>query len=143
MKKKATDQQQAAPINFPRSDPTELAAFDPRTKECTMNCGPHSADPRSDKERKFQCDECLPVAPASTKEHVFRCSTCCAPAGQPCAPGCTEETLASAVNKAIGMLEALNVAKLPLGVAGAIGVLRCGLKAQQATDQAVSKGGDA
>lgn len=46
------------PLSWPRTDPAELAKFDPRTKQCTMNCGPHSLDPRSRKERLFQCDEC-------------------------------------------------------------------------------------
>ncbi|EPC3890780.1 hypothetical protein ACRZHT_005534 [Citrobacter braakii] len=27
-----------------RADPAELAAFDPDTKVCTMNCGPHALD---------------------------------------------------------------------------------------------------
>lgn len=46
-------------IDFQRADPEELAKFDPRTKVCTMNCGPHADDPRDDKERKFLCDDCL------------------------------------------------------------------------------------
>lgn len=60
---------------------------------------------------------------------VFRCPVCCAPAGQPCAPGCTEGTLASAVRKALDMLAALDASKVPLAVAGALSVLRCGLDA--------------
>lgn len=48
---------------WPRSDPAELANFDPATKECTMNCGQHSADPRSWKECKFQCNDCITVSP--------------------------------------------------------------------------------
>lgn len=43
---------------WPRADPVELAAFDPTTKTCTMNCGPASDDPRSSKERKFLCKDC-------------------------------------------------------------------------------------
>lgn len=43
---------------WPRADPEALAAFDPDTKTCTMNCGPHAADPRSSKERKFLCQDC-------------------------------------------------------------------------------------
>ncbi len=54
-------------LTWPRSDPAELEKFDPRTKQCTMNCGQHSHDPRSKKEVKFQCDECTtpPKAVAS------------------------------------------------------------------------------
>lgn len=44
--------------SFPRADPKELARFDPSTKKCTMNCGPHSDDPRSREERKFLCTDC-------------------------------------------------------------------------------------
>lgn len=50
----------AAPIHWPRADPEALARFDPRTKACTMNCGPSSADPRTAAERKLLCDDCLP-----------------------------------------------------------------------------------
>lgn len=46
------------PIVFTRADPAALAAFDPRTKECDMNCGPHSLDPRSWIERLFLCTDC-------------------------------------------------------------------------------------
>lgn len=46
---------------FPRADPVALAKFDPRTKVCTMNCGPHKDDPRDAKERKFLCTDCLPA----------------------------------------------------------------------------------
>jgi hypothetical protein len=49
----------AKPIEFPRADPAELAKFDPITKVCTMNCGPHAQDPRTDKERRFLCDDCM------------------------------------------------------------------------------------
>lgn len=45
-------------IEWRRADPEELANFDPRTKACTMNCGPHRDDPRCEKERKFLCDDC-------------------------------------------------------------------------------------
>lgn len=51
----------AAPINFPRADRVALAQFDPRTKVCTMNCGPHRQDPRSAEERRFLCGDCLIV----------------------------------------------------------------------------------
>ena len=46
------------PLTFPRADPKALKAFDPRTKVCVMNCGPHNLDPRDDKERKFLCGDC-------------------------------------------------------------------------------------
>lgn len=48
----------AAPIEWPRADPDALAAFDPATKACTMNCGPHVRDPRSREERLFLCTDC-------------------------------------------------------------------------------------
>lgn len=48
----------AAPIEWPRADPDALAAFDPATKVCTMNCGPHVRDPRSREERLFLCTDC-------------------------------------------------------------------------------------
>ena len=48
-----------APSAFPRANPDELEAFDPSTKECTMNCGAHRDDPRSAKERKLLCGDCL------------------------------------------------------------------------------------
>lgn len=54
----------AAPIDWPRADPAELAAFDPASKVCTMNCGPHGLDPRTRAERLFLCDDCDPVPPA-------------------------------------------------------------------------------
>jgi hypothetical protein len=46
------------PIDWPRSDPAELAKFDPDSKTCSMNCGRHSKDPRSYAELKFQCGDC-------------------------------------------------------------------------------------
>ena len=49
------------PIVFTRADPAALARFDPLSKMCTMNCGPHRDDPRSRKERMFLCPECLLV----------------------------------------------------------------------------------
>lgn len=51
-------------IDWPRADPDALAAFDPATKSCTMNCGPHGLDPRSREERKFLCDDCVPYQPS-------------------------------------------------------------------------------
>jgi hypothetical protein len=50
-----------APIHFLRADPAALTAFDPRTKQCTMNCGPHAQDPRTEAERKLLCNDCLTV----------------------------------------------------------------------------------
>lgn len=52
--------------DWPRANPKELAAFDPSTKRCEFNCGPHSDDPRTAKERKFLCTDCqiLPPEPA-------------------------------------------------------------------------------
>lgn len=41
-----------------RADPAALAAFDPRTKRCTHNCGPSRMDPRTAVECKFLCDLC-------------------------------------------------------------------------------------
>lgn len=49
------------PIDWPRADPEALKHFDPSTKVCTMNCGPHIDDPRFDEERKFLCEDCLRV----------------------------------------------------------------------------------
>lgn len=55
---------------WPRSDPAELEKFDPRTKKCTMNCGPSSLDPRSKKERLFQCTDCS-IQPRRIITHYF------------------------------------------------------------------------
>ena len=56
-------QAQAKPYTpvFPRAAPVALAQFDPRTKVCTMNCGRHKDDPRSNKECKFLCTDCMPA----------------------------------------------------------------------------------
>lgn len=48
-----------AAIIWPRAAPDALSGFDPSTKHCTMNCGPHIHDPRTTIERKFLCDDCL------------------------------------------------------------------------------------
>ena len=48
-----------APIQWPRADPAALAAFDPCTRYCTMNCGPHRDDPRTNAERKLLCGDCV------------------------------------------------------------------------------------
>jgi hypothetical protein len=46
-------------IHWQRADPIALSQFDESTKQCTMNCGPHREDPRSRKERKFLCEDCV------------------------------------------------------------------------------------
>lgn len=51
------------PITFPRADRAALAAFDPATKVCSMNCGPHLDDLRSPEERRFLCEDCTTVQP--------------------------------------------------------------------------------
>lgn len=57
-------------IKFERADPKALAAFDPRTKICTMNCGPHRDDPRSHNERLLLCGDCLTVIPGPAREVI-------------------------------------------------------------------------
>jgi hypothetical protein len=57
------------PFVWPRADPVALAAFDPETKECSMNCGQSTHDPRSWKECKFMCDECYTKQPMSKPIH--------------------------------------------------------------------------
>ena len=66
------------PIEFTRADPKQLARFDPRTKVCTMNCGPHRHDPRDETERKFLCDDCichLPDLNLESTENLTRGAT--------------------------------------------------------------------
>lgn len=48
------------PLTFTRADPAELERFDPATKICSMNCGPHRDDPRAPAERKLLCGDCWP-----------------------------------------------------------------------------------
>lgn len=48
-------------ITWAHAGPKELAAFDPASKVCVMNCGPTRMDPRSAAERRLLCDECLPA----------------------------------------------------------------------------------
>lgn len=60
MKRKAGE---LPPPVFPRADPVALKAFDPKTKRCTMNCGPCHQDTRDARERMFLCDECDLVTP--------------------------------------------------------------------------------
>jgi hypothetical protein len=52
---------------YQRADREELARFDPATKTCTMNCGPHSGDPRTANERKLLCIDCLTCEPQPDK----------------------------------------------------------------------------
>jgi hypothetical protein len=73
MRKKPTTTLDLQPQDFPRSDPAELAAFDPSTKVCTMNCTPCRVDPRSAAERKLQCDDCYPAPPPASPS---RCPCC-------------------------------------------------------------------
>lgn len=46
-------------IAWTRADPAALARFDPASKLCVMNCGPHRLDPRTREECKFLCGDCL------------------------------------------------------------------------------------
>lgn len=59
----ALGEQRRHALDWPRADPGALAEFDPATKICVMNCGPHISDPRTNKERKFLCDDCYPSGP--------------------------------------------------------------------------------
>lgn len=63
-RKPKPEQTPPAPIEWPRAAPAELAAFDPSTRRCTMNCGPSGLDPRSRAERLLLCDDCEVVPPA-------------------------------------------------------------------------------
>lgn len=57
-KAKPVKLQAEQPIDWPRADPVALAAFDPATRTCNMNCGKHAQDPRSREERLFLCSDC-------------------------------------------------------------------------------------
>lgn len=46
-------------IKWQRADKAALASFDPCTKVCVMNCGPHLDDPRSPEERELLCTDCI------------------------------------------------------------------------------------
>lgn len=59
------------PTKFERADQNALAAFDPRTKVCTMNCGPTVGDPRSPEERRFLCPDCVTV-PVPNADNAMR-----------------------------------------------------------------------
>lgn len=91
-------------LTWPRSDPAELEKFDPRTKQCTMNCGQHSHDPRSKKEVLFQCDECTtpPNESASDRFSVHI-------KGFKDMPKETQEALAQMVQHFIKKLESENI----------------------------------
>jgi hypothetical protein len=61
----------------------------------------------------------------------LHCQACGAAAGHPCTVDCPEGGLAIAADRTIAMLTSLDLAKLPLAVSAAIGVLRSALEAQQ------------
>ncbi len=65
MKRQKPQQEHQAlqPLVFTRADPAALASFDPRSKICSMNCGPHRDDPRTREERLLLCDECYEGTP--------------------------------------------------------------------------------
>ena len=91
-----------APLMWTRADPATLASFDPRTKVCSMNCGPHADHPRSHAERAFLCPEChtveVPndaVSPQSTEDFA---------AGRTVAPRPVHSTLSLDKIKATGFL---------------------------------------
>lgn len=54
-------------VEWPRADPGDLAKFDPATKQCVQNCGPHKHDPRCAKERMFLCADCVSFEDAANK----------------------------------------------------------------------------
>lgn len=58
-----TVKKREAPLVFTRADPAELARFDPSTKFCHMNCGPHRQGPGTRAERKLLCGDCYITAP--------------------------------------------------------------------------------
>jgi hypothetical protein len=58
-KKRRAEIAESHAIEWTRADTSALAKFDPSTKVCTMNCGRHVDDPRSPKECKFLCDDCI------------------------------------------------------------------------------------
>ncbi len=70
MKRKSTPAL-AEDFVWPRSDKAALAAFNPATKQCTMNCGQARADPRDHKEMMFQCGDCFDVPVQPTEREKF------------------------------------------------------------------------
>lgn len=59
IKKRRAELAEHQAIQWQRADKNALANFDPSTKVCTMNCGAHIDDPRSPKERKLLCSDCM------------------------------------------------------------------------------------
>lgn len=55
---RAAAPKRAWPPVWQRTPAADMAGFDPASKVCTMNCGRHIDDPRSEAEFKFQCDDC-------------------------------------------------------------------------------------
>ena len=60
-KVKSSPRVDESPIQWTRADPAALAAFNPDSKACTMNCGKHAQDPRSYAEVRFLCNDCEPA----------------------------------------------------------------------------------
>ena len=63
MTRKQAQPKPSRPLHFTRADPKALAAFDPDSKVCAMNCGPHRDDPRTQAERMLLCGDCWPAIP--------------------------------------------------------------------------------
>jgi hypothetical protein len=61
----------AALIVWTRADLAALASFDPSTTTCTMNCGPHRLDPRTEAERRLVCGDCLRHPPRPRQPVIF------------------------------------------------------------------------
>ena len=61
-----------APLVFERASEEDLANFDPSTKVCSMNCGPHMDDPRSEDERRFLCQECYVYSKDDMKKREMK-----------------------------------------------------------------------
>lgn len=62
-------------ISFSRADAAALALFDESTKQCHMQCGRHSNDPRTWKECLFLCTDCSvearPLAAGNSKAEAW------------------------------------------------------------------------
>ena len=71
------------PINWKRANPEDLARFDPRTKYCVHNCGPHRDDPRSKTECKFLCEDCVPDTKEIGRLSVMAYATALIKSGAP------------------------------------------------------------
>lgn len=48
---------------YDRTPKEILDKFDMNSKVCVCNCSPGTGDPRSRKERRYQCSDCEPVRP--------------------------------------------------------------------------------